>query len=58
MYDLNKLLVANPAGWTLAEAVGINDFGQIAVTGFSSDGHTVHALLLTPVKVKGSDRLK
>jgi probable HAF family extracellular repeat protein len=50
MYDLNALLVANPAGWILAEAVGVNDFGQIAVTGLSSDGHTVHALILTPVE--------
>ena len=58
MYDLNELVVANPAGWTLAQAVGINDFGQIAVTGVSSGGFPVHALILTPVKATGRELLK
>jgi probable HAF family extracellular repeat protein len=58
MYDLNKLLVASRAGWTLTEADGINDVGQIAVTGLSTDGKTIHALLLTPVKVQGFEVLK
>jgi hypothetical protein len=58
MYDLNKLLVASRAGWTLIEADGINDVGQIAVTGLSTDGKTIHALLLTPVKVQRFEVLK
>jgi probable HAF family extracellular repeat protein len=57
MYDLNTLLAANPVGWTLIEAVGINDFGQIAVTGLAPDGETIHALVLTP-KVQGPALLK
>lgn len=56
MYDLNTLLAANPTGWTLGEAVGINDFGQIAVRGVLPNG-PVHALLLTPV-IQGSAPLK
>jgi probable HAF family extracellular repeat protein len=47
MYDLNDLLVAG-LGWTLVDARGINDSGQIAVTGVDAQG-TAHALRLDPV---------
>ena len=46
MWDLNKLLAPN-LGWTITNATGINDAGQIAGTG-TLNGQT-HALLLTPV---------
>lgn len=42
-----------PAGWTITNAVGINDAGQIAANG-SFDGGPSHALLLTPVPEPGS----
>jgi probable HAF family extracellular repeat protein len=45
MYDLNDLIDPN-SGWTLAEAHGINDQGQIVGTG-TVNGST-HAFLLTP----------
>jgi len=45
--DLNALVPAN-SGWHLEEARGINDAGQIAVSGTNASGQ-VHALLLTPV---------
>jgi len=44
--DLNKL-VPKGSGWTLLEARGINNAGQIICTGMRSDG-TEHAFLLTP----------
>src|SRR5262249_15711364 len=47
MRDLNTLIPTN-SGWELFEAWGINDHGQIAVSGFSRNGDN-HALLLTPV---------
>ncbi len=44
--DLDALIPSN-SGWTLLNATGINDKGQICGNGFSPDG-TVHAFLLTP----------
>jgi probable HAF family extracellular repeat protein len=48
MYDLNTLLVS-PTPWTIYDANGINDAGQISATGIDSGGVT-HALLLSPVQ--------
>jgi probable HAF family extracellular repeat protein len=45
MKDLNTL--APVAGWTLEEARGINDLGQIVATGVDGNGLR-HAFLLTP----------
>jgi len=46
MVDLNTLIPAN-SGWTLTEAHGINNLGQIAGSGaINREGH---AFLLTPV---------
>jgi probable HAF family extracellular repeat protein len=47
MHDLNNLLNASGAGWTLEYATDINDTGQIAANGTRPDG-TSSALLLTP----------
>jgi hypothetical protein len=47
MQDLNNLIPA-ASGWTLYNASGINDKGQIAANGTGSAG-AAHALLLTPV---------
>jgi probable HAF family extracellular repeat protein len=46
MADLNGLLDQSGAGWTLIEARGINDAGQI--TGVGSIAGVNHAFLLTP----------
>src|SRR5512132_2897663 len=46
MTDLDKLIPAG-SGITLFAANGINDNGQIAASGRTSDGE-VHAFLLTP----------
>jgi probable HAF family extracellular repeat protein len=46
MVDLNTLIPAN-SGWTLEEALAINDLGQIAGYGINSNGQE-HAFLLTP----------
>jgi probable HAF family extracellular repeat protein len=46
MQDLNNL-IPPASGWTLTEAHGINDLGQIA--GFGHIGAEDHAFLLTPV---------
>ncbi|MCX6899562.1 MAG: hypothetical protein NT105_12805 [Verrucomicrobia bacterium] len=46
MSDLNDLLTPG-SGWTLWEAVGINDSGQITGSGMSPSG-SEHAFLLTP----------
>jgi probable HAF family extracellular repeat protein len=46
MSDLNSLIPPN-SGWTLSEAFGINDTGQITGTG-AINGAT-HAFLLNPV---------
>jgi probable HAF family extracellular repeat protein len=47
-FDLNNLLAANPVGWIITEADGVNEAGQIAATGVLTGGPE-HALLLTPV---------
>lgn len=47
MIDLNNRIINN-SGWELIEATGINDSGQIAVTGRRGDQH--HAFLLTPAE--------
>jgi probable HAF family extracellular repeat protein len=47
MQDLNNLIPPD-YGWTLSEATGINDSGQICATGCNSSGER-HAFLLTPV---------
>ena len=45
MIDLDLLAPAN--GYTLVQATGINDAGQIIAVGTDSQGDT-HAFLLTP----------
>ena len=47
MQDLNNL-IAPTSGWTLEEANGINDLGQIVGGGYNSSGQW-HAFLLTPI---------
>ena len=47
MQDLNLLIPQN-TGWTLFDAFGINDAGQIAVDGRNASGQS-DAFLLTPV---------
>jgi probable HAF family extracellular repeat protein len=48
MQDLNSLLTPN-SGWTLREATGINDAGQIV--GFGAfNGSFFRAFLVTPVR--------
>ncbi len=49
MYDLTKLLDSSGAGWTLSNAVAINDKGWIVADGFPSLNAPQHAVLLTPV---------
>jgi probable HAF family extracellular repeat protein len=49
MYDLTALLVPN-TGWTIFSVGGINDAGQISVTGMGNN--VAHALLLTPARRK------
>lgn len=49
MRDLNGL-IAPSNGWTLEEARGINDSGQIV--GWGRHGGKEHAFLLTPIKGK------
>ena len=44
--DLNNLVKADP-GWTLIDARGINNAGQIVCTGEDTNGN-VHSFLLTP----------
>jgi probable HAF family extracellular repeat protein len=46
MQNLNSLVKADP-GWTLIEARGVNNAGQIVAIGENSDG-SLHAFLLTP----------
>jgi hypothetical protein len=46
MYDLNDLLV-DSLGWTLYQAYGINDSGQIVANGYDINGN-YHALRLDP----------
>ena len=45
--DLNNL-ISPSSGWTLEEATGINDSGQICGYGIAPDGNT-EAFLLTPI---------
>lgn len=45
--DLNTL-ISPTLGWTLFEAMGINDAGQIAANGTGPNGQT-HAVLLSPM---------
>jgi probable HAF family extracellular repeat protein len=47
LYDLNTLLLGNIV-WTITEAKGINDQGQIAATGVDEYGN-MRALLLNPI---------
>jgi probable HAF family extracellular repeat protein len=47
MRDLNNLLDATGAGWTVVYAWDINDAGQIAAQAIHPDGYD-HAVLLTP----------
>ncbi len=46
VYDLNSLIDPS-SGWTLEQATGINDLGQIVAVGYR-DGEG-HAVLMTPV---------
>lgn len=48
MTNLNTLIDPS-SGWTLSEARGINDAGQIVGWGVSPYGGEFHAFLLTPV---------
>ena len=47
MQDLNNL-IAPGIGWTISDARGINDYGQIACSGTTLNGMVGHAILLTP----------
>jgi probable HAF family extracellular repeat protein len=47
MIDLNNLIDSN-SGWTLTEATGINDEGEIVGAGYNATGQ-YHAYLATPV---------
>lgn len=47
MVDLNSLLGPSGNGWTLEEATGINNLGQITGQGVDPQGQT-HGFLLTP----------
>jgi probable HAF family extracellular repeat protein len=52
MLDLNSLI--NPSlGWTILDATGINDSGQIVAYGFQNQTET-DALLLTPIPEPGA----
>lgn len=48
MQDLNNL-IPSTSRWTLVEALGNNDSGQIVGIGISPSGRTVEAFLLTPI---------
>ena len=48
VYDLNDLLDASGAGWTLVNAFDINDSGQIVGYGFDPSGQT-RAFLLNEI---------
>jgi hypothetical protein len=47
MTDLNTVLDASGAGWTLNYAAAIDDSGQIV--GYGTIGGNMHAFLLNPV---------
>jgi probable HAF family extracellular repeat protein len=56
MVDLNSLIDPN-SGWTLIDAVAINDKGQIAANGYTGDpsrARFAHALLLDSVNTETS----
>lgn len=46
--NLNTLLDSSGAGWTLHEALDIDNLGQIVGTGFDASGQYQRAFLLTP----------
>jgi len=48
MQDLNNLAINAGSGWTLANATGINDAGQIVGMGINPSGKQ-HAILLNPL---------
>ena len=48
MRDLNDLLDSSGTGWTIAEAKGINEAGQIAGYAYYGSATVGHAVLLTP----------
>ncbi len=47
LQDLNQVIPPN-SGWTLTEARGINDTGQIVCNGYNASGYS-HAFLLNPI---------
>ena len=48
MQDLNNL-IDRTLGWTLTDATGINESGQIVGYGTIASGGPIHAFLLTPI---------
>lgn len=56
LYDLNAL-VADLKGWTLTEAVAINDAGQILVNAVNAAGDK-HAALLTPANFSANEKIR
>jgi len=52
MYDINDLVPSRPAWLTLYDARGINNRGQIVVSGYGHDG-IERAYLLTPIPEPG-----
>lgn len=56
LYDLNAL-VADRQGWTLTEAVAVNDAGQILVNAVNAAGEK-HAGLLTPANFSANEKIK
>ena len=49
MLDLGKMLDSSGAGWTLQDAVGINNNGQILVKGFVAGDNALRSAVLTPI---------
>jgi probable HAF family extracellular repeat protein len=56
MIDLNSVVVNSLSGFTLTNATGINNIGQIVATGLNSASQE-EAFILTPVPEPGSDAL-
>jgi probable HAF family extracellular repeat protein len=50
MLDLNRMLDASGANWTMSEAMDINDAGQILVHGFIQGDIHLRSAVLTPVR--------
>ena len=46
MFQLDRYV--RPRGWTISDAASINEYGQIAATGFHSGGGGDRALILSP----------